>query len=137
MLFFRIPRNDVLRLWLRAAEEFSKSTNPNVGQFAIFTGRVTADADQKEDLALAVHVVQEIAGARSGSNPDKVDRVLLRSGSITSSIWGHSEELLQECVKAGIIASEREANLVEQGISGAIARRRMTMGLKGRSFVYD
>lgn len=136
-MFFSIPRDEVLRLWLRAAEEFSKSTNPNVGQFAILTGRATAHADYREDLALAVHVVQEIAGARSGSNPDKVDRVLLRSGSITSSIWGHSEELLQECVKAGIIASEREARQLEDAISEAIARRRMKMGLRGRNYVYD
>lgn len=129
-------RKEILLTWLQAAESFSNSQEPNVGHFSALTGRVSAHADHCEDLALAVHVVEEIAGTRSTTNSDKVDRVLLRSRMMTTSLRGHSKALLQECVKERLVPSEAEGNERLDAIRQAIQRRRNAMGIKGRGFFF-
>lgn len=136
-MFFEGSRDEVLRMWLRAAEEFCQSSAPNVGKFAALTGRVSAHGDLREELALAVHVIEEIAGARSTTKPDKVDRVLLRSSTITASIWGHSQSLLQECVQTHAITCEEDGERRLDSISMTIERRRRAFGLKGRGYSFE
>jgi hypothetical protein len=126
-----------VRIWLRAAEEFTQSPAPPIGPFAV----ITADADwrffRSQYLKVAVHVVEEIVRARAKTNPDKVDATLLRSRSIDSFVRGHCDDLLIECAKAGIIAGDAERNARLHGIDGAIERRRRAMGLKGRGYFLD
>lgn len=131
------PREDVLRLWLRAADEFAKSPTPHVGHFAGLTGEACWHVIKNQNLLTVTHVVEEIAGARAKTNPDKVDAVLLRSRLINSLLHGDADQLLDECVKDGIVRNAEEGKARLTAIWEAIQRRRQAIGLKGRGYVFD
>lgn len=126
-------KDDILKIWLRAADEFSQTGH--VGKFAIITGQTLFHRDHQEELWLATHVVEEIAGARAATNPDKVDAVLLRSRTVTSHLAVSSADLLNECVRANIIATE-DSEPRANAISEAIQRRRKAIGCKGRGYYF-
>lgn len=130
-------RDDLLRLWLKASEEFSASPTPHVGEFALITGQVRNYILQADSSWVAMHVIEEIAGAKANTNPDKVDAVLLRSRSMTSFLRGDAEELLDECIRDGIVKSAEEGKQRLDVVSNAIQRRRSAMGLKGRGYFFD
>lgn len=135
-MFAGISREDVLKIWLKAAGEFAQSQTPHVSAFVAITGQAEFNGEREEDLWLVAHVVEEIAGARATTNPDKVDAVLLRSRTVTSYVECSSEELLDECSKAGIIGVE-EGKVRLNAIREAIQHRRRAFGLKGRGFYFD
>lgn len=135
-MFAGKSREEVLRIWLRAAEEFAQSATPHVGAFLAKSGQAEFHGERGQELWLVAHVVEEIAGARSTTNPDKVDAVLLRSRTITSCVRGSSEELLDECAKMGILTGD-QAGARLSSINQAIRRRRSAIGLKGRGFYFD
>lgn len=121
---------------MKAAEEFSNAPTPHVAVFGKLTGQVEWHYDRHEDLWHAIHLIEEIVGARAATNPDKVDKVLLKSRQATISIEGTSRMLLDECDSEGIITpSDMKARL--EAISNAIARRRAALGIKGRGYFFD
>lgn len=136
-MFRRKSREDVLRIWLRAAEEFAQSPTPHVGVFADITGQANREVTRNEGLLIAKHVAEEIAGARAQTNPDKVDAVFLQARFTTTLVWGDSDELLDECVRDGIVKDAAEKKQRLDAISGAIRRRRSAMGIKGRRYYFD
>ncbi len=128
---------DVLRIWLRAAEEFAQSAAPHVAKFAVISGHAAWSVLRGDDLSDMTRVVEEIAGARAASNPGKVDAVLLRSGAVTMRLGTVTEDLLQSCVNLGILTSPEERTARADAIDNAVKRRRRSMGLKGRYFLAD
>lgn len=126
-------KEDILKTWLRAADEFTQTGH--VGKFAIITGQTLFHLDHQEELWLATHVVEEIAGARAATNPDKVDAVLLRSRTLTSQLAVSSEDLLEECVRTNIIAAE-DSKPRANAVSESIRRRRTAIGCKGRGYYF-
>lgn len=130
-------KEDILRLWLKAAKEFSQSPTPHVSAFGKLTGQAQWHWDGCEDLWFAIHIVEEIARARAATNPNKVDQVLLRSRLATTSIEGRSRDLIDECVKSGIITSAEDGKVELDAIRDAMRRRRREIGLKGRGYFFD
>jgi hypothetical protein len=130
-------RDDLLRLWLRAADEFTASPTPHVGEFALITGQVRNYILEADSSWVAMHVIEEIAGAKAKTSPDKVDKVLLRSRTMTSIVRGDAEELFDECIRDGIFKSVEESKQRLDAIVNAIQRRRRAIGLKGRGYFFD
>lgn len=127
----------ILRTWLRAAEEFTESLTPHVGTFAAITGHAAWYTQNRDDLADMTRMIEEIAGARAATNPDKVDGILLRSKSPTSRLSRITDDLLQLCVNSGILIGAEERSARQDAIRAALQRRRRAMGLKGRSYRPD